>query len=128
MDTTDLASSIHLLSSYGRIMIPTTDEEQFELTADGRLPISPARPRYKDGSTIDWLNEDAAERERQHLLRSAHGVRGLLLPILDGARMSFVVVATGLGIGIAGAWLDVLVKWLDVLYLGIILVVNSSLG
>ncbi|KAH8832275.1 Cl-channel protein [Flagelloscypha sp. PMI_526] len=91
-------------------------EEQFELTEDGLLSKprlqNPNRTRYKDGSSIDWLREDAAERDRQYFLRAAHGVKGLLNPMLDGARMSFVVVATGLGIGIAGAWLDVLVKWL----------------
>ncbi|KAF9005995.1 Cl-channel protein [Cyathus striatus] len=35
------------------------------------------------------------------------------MPILEAARMWFVVIMTGMGIGIAGAWLDVLVRWLS---------------
>ena len=38
-------------------------------------------------------------------------MRGLLALILDSAGMWLVVVLTGLGIGVVGAWLDVLVKW-----------------
>jgi chloride channel 3/4/5 len=67
--------------------------------------------KYEDGNTIDWLHEESAERERNQVLRSQRGIRGLLLPLMDAARMWIVVVATGIGIGIAGALLDVLVKW-----------------
>ncbi|KIK08951.1 hypothetical protein K443DRAFT_671998 [Laccaria amethystina LaAM-08-1] len=90
------------------------DGEQYELTEDGRLPpFTPARkPKYKDGSSIDWLHEEAAERERDHALHSQAGVRGALLPAIESARMWVVVIVTGMGIGMAGAWLDVLVKWL----------------
>jgi len=89
------------------------EEEIFALTHDG-LPVPHRRRggKYEDGSTIDWLHEESEERERNQVLRSQYGIRGLLLPLLDAARMWFVVVATGIGIGIAGAWLDVLVKWL----------------
>jgi chloride channel 3/4/5 len=88
------------------------EEEIFALTHDG-LPVPHRRRggKYEDGSTIDWLHEESEERERNQVLRSQYGIRGLLLPLLDAARMWFVVVATGIGIGIAGAWLDVLVKW-----------------
>ncbi|KAF6761563.1 Cl-channel protein [Ephemerocybe angulata] len=78
---------------------------EYELTAHREL-------KYTDGSSIDWLQEEAAERERSHALHSQAGVRGALLPALDSARMWIVVIATGIGIGLAGAWLDVLVKWL----------------
>lgn len=58
-------------------------EEVYELTEDGQIP-SPTQQthfsRYVDGSTIDWLREEAAERERTNMQRSQHGVRGLLLP------------------------------------------------
>ena len=89
------------------------DGEQYELTEDGRVPpFTPARtPQYKDGSSIDWLHEEAAERERDHALHSQAGVRGALLPAIESARMWVVVIVTGMGIGMAGAWLDVLVKW-----------------
>lgn len=87
---------------------------EYELTATGNLYNSVPEPgkKYTDGSSIDWLQEEAAERERSHALHSQAGVRGALLPALDSARMWIVVIATGIGIGLAGAWLDVLVKWL----------------
>jgi len=88
------------------------EEDQYELTEDGRIPIPYLRtPKYQDGNTIDWLHEEGLERERNHALQSQAGVRGILLPALESVRMWFVVIVTGIGIGIAGAWLDVLVKW-----------------
>ncbi|TEB33068.1 Cl-channel protein [Coprinellus micaceus] len=89
---------------------------EYELTADGDLYNVNVQPepgkKYPDGASIDWLQEEAAERERSHALHSQAGVRGALLPALDSARMWIVVIATGIGIGLAGAWLDMLVKWL----------------
>ncbi|KAI8996437.1 chloride channel [Trametes punicea] len=67
---------------------------------------------YEDGSTIDWLREEAAERERKLVIGSQRGLRGLLALMQDSAGMWLVVILTGLGIGVVGAWLDVLVKWL----------------
>lgn len=88
---------------------------EYELTADGDLYNVNVQPepgkKYPDGASIDWLQEEAAERERSHALHSQAGVRGALLPALDSARMWIVVIATGIGIGLAGAWLDMLVKW-----------------
>ncbi|KAF5362525.1 hypothetical protein D9756_002456 [Leucocoprinus leucothites] len=90
------------------------DEEQFELSEDGHLlqPKVPYTTTYKDGASIDWLQADMAERNRQQTLRSEAGVRGILSPALDATRGWLVVILTGMGVGIAGAWLDVLVKWL----------------
>ncbi|KAJ7230701.1 Cl-channel protein [Mycena pura] len=89
--------------------------ELFELTENGQL-LSPTLQtpalRYLDGSIIDWLQEEANERERINIRRAQHGVRGLLLPWFDAARMWLVVILTGFGIGLTGGWLDVLVKWL----------------
>jgi hypothetical protein len=89
------------------------DEEVYELTEDGCLhDTNPKRAgKYDDGSTIDWLREDAAERQRIHALRSHPGARGILLPLADASRLWFVVIMTGIGIGITGALLDILVKW-----------------
>lgn len=87
-------------------------EDEFELTEDGRIPIPYRRTaKYQDGNTIDWLHEEGIERERNHALQSQAGIRGVLLPALESSRMWFIVIVTGMGIGIAGAWLDVLVKW-----------------
>ncbi|KAI5124285.1 hypothetical protein M0805_005132 [Coniferiporia weirii] len=94
------------------------EEEQYELRAsddhellNASARIKEKKPAYLDGSTIDWLQEEAAERSRQHYLRSLHGLRGLLLPLLDTSRVWFIIVATGIGVGVTGAWLDVLVHW-----------------
>ncbi|KAF9531719.1 Cl-channel protein [Crepidotus variabilis] len=89
-------------------------EDQYELTEDGRVPVTYQRTaKYQDGNTIDWLHEEDLERERHHALQSQAGTRGVLLPALDSAKMWFIVIATGVAIGLAGAWLDVLVKWLS---------------
>jgi chloride channel 3/4/5 len=88
------------------------EEDQYELTEDGRIPI-PYRKiaKYQDGNTIDWIQEEILERERKHALQSQAGARGVFLPALESAKMWFIVIVTGIGIWIAGAWLDVLVKW-----------------
>ncbi|KAF7317887.1 Chloride channel protein [Mycena kentingensis (nom. inval.)] len=88
--------------------------EAYELTEDGHIPSSPTLPasRYVDGSTIDFIREEAFERNRERDLRAHLGVRGLLLPWLDASRMWLVVICTGVAIGLIGGWLDVLVKWL----------------
>ncbi|KII87504.1 hypothetical protein PLICRDRAFT_43156 [Plicaturopsis crispa FD-325 SS-3] len=91
------------------------DEEAFELTEDGNLlrqESSGERFKYKDGDTIDWLHEESVERQRQQHLRSHRGLRGVIAPLMDASRLWFIIVVTGVGIGLAGAWLDVLVKWL----------------
>jgi chloride channel 3/4/5 len=89
--------------------------EQYELADDGRLSPQPKQSAYtrgyKDGASIDWSQEEMAERDRQQTLKSHAGVRGILLPIFEAARGWIVIILTGLGVGIAGAWLDVLVKW-----------------
>lgn len=88
-------------------------EELYELTEDGHSREMNLKRvgKYDDGSTIDWLREDASERQRIHALRSQPGARGILLPLAEASRVWFVVIATGIGIGITGAWLDILVKW-----------------
>jgi len=87
-------------------------EDEYELTEDGRAPVAYQRTaKYQDGNTIDWLHEENLERERVHAMQAQSGTRGLLLPILDSVKMWFIVIMTGVAIGLAGAWLDVLVKW-----------------
>jgi hypothetical protein len=90
------------------------DEHDFELTEDGRLPSYNSRlytTKYDDGRSIDWLLEETAERERISAKKSRRGVGGLVSIWTESIKMWMVVVATGVGIGLAGAWLDVLVKW-----------------
>ena len=66
---------------------------------------------YEEGSSIDWVREEAAERERMRGIRSRRGLKGLLGVVLDSAGLWFVIILAGVGVGVLGAWLDVLVKW-----------------
>jgi chloride channel 3/4/5 len=86
--------------------------DEYELTEGGRVSVPYQRTtKYHDGNTIDWLHEENLERERVHAMQAQSGTRGLLLPIMDSVKMWFIVIMTGVAIGLAGAWLDVLVKW-----------------
>ncbi|KAI0769196.1 Cl-channel protein [Irpex lacteus] len=85
----------------------------FELLESGRHASRLAEHvHYKDGSSIDWQREEAAERERKRAIHSQRGVRSAFAPVWDSTRIWLVIIATGIGIGVAGAWLDVLVRWL----------------
>ncbi|KAK7056282.1 chloride channel [Paramarasmius palmivorus] len=93
------------------------EAEAYELGEDGNLLNQPhvsqySKRHYPDGSSIDWLYEDAKERERIQAQKSQRGARGIILPWLDYVRIWVVIIGTGIGIGLAGAWLDVLVEWL----------------
>lgn len=88
------------LSEYGEL-----------LQQSPKLTLNQTRTTYEEGNIIDWVREESAERERVRCLKSQRGVKGLFLPFLDASRMWFVIVVTGIGIGMVGAWLDVLVKW-----------------
>lgn len=77
----------------------------------------------------DWTQEEAAERTHKHFLHSQHGLRGIVLPLLDQSRIWYfnyvyrnaaisrhasprvVLIITGISVGFVGAWLDVLVAW-----------------
>lgn len=66
---------------------------------------------YAEGSTIDWHREEALEREKKRVVHDRRGWRGVIVPVLDSTRVWLVIILTGVGVGIAGAWLDVLVRW-----------------
>ena len=69
------------------------------------------RPHYRDGDTIDWWHEDASERERWKGMVSQRGLRGLVSPLIDVTQLWFVMIFTGICVGLAGGWLDILVMW-----------------
>ena len=103
------------------------EEEQYELVENNEL-LKGKESVYQEKSSIgtklcisysaadnyihkDWLHEESVERIRLHGLRSARGTRGLLFSAFDSSRTWFILILTGIGIGIIGAWLDVLVQW-----------------
>ncbi|KAG8958639.1 hypothetical protein FRC03_008939 [Tulasnella sp. 419] len=76
------------------------------------------RRSYKQGGTIDWMDEESSERAHKQHLKSQYGLRGIVLPLLDSWRTWLVLILSGAGIGVIGAWLDVLVAWLSDLRTG----------
>ncbi|RXW17772.1 hypothetical protein EST38_g8077 [Candolleomyces aberdarensis] len=85
------------------------DVLEYELTGGGQLftATEPGK-KYPDGSSIDWLQEEAAERQRNHELHSQAGVRGALLPALDSVRMwivAFVYISLAVAFGGTSAFL-----------------------
>lgn len=116
------------------------DAEMYELGGDDEdedawhAEAARQRVNYEDGSTIgletslsyeilfrlvnilcsvDWMNEEAAERARKHFLSLHVGLKGFLLPLLDEWSMWLIVVTTGVGVGLIGAFLDILVAWYE---------------
>ncbi|GAB1518480.1 chloride channel [Rhizoctonia solani] len=79
---------------------------------ESQVDLSTGRRAYRDGATIDWTQEEAVERMNKNTLRSQPGLRGIVLPLLDQARIWVVLIVTGILVGFVGAWLDVLVAWL----------------
>jgi len=61
----------------------------------------------------DWQYEEAAERARKQSIRSERGLRRVFAPLFDSVRLWVVLILTGAGVGIIGAYLDVLVAWLS---------------
>jgi hypothetical protein len=95
---------------------PSYPAEEFELSPNLEEWSRSAhrhrlRPHYRDGETIDWWHEDASERERWKRLVSQHGSRGIISSFVDITKLWFVIILTGICVGLAGGWLDVLVMW-----------------
>ena len=59
----------------------------------------------------DWLREEGLERARRQNFKSHRGLRRLLAPLYDSVSLWFVIIMTGIGVGVIGGWLDVLVEW-----------------
>ena len=66
----------------------------------------------------DWQYEEEAERARKQSIRSERGLRRVFAPFFDSVRLWVVLILTGAGVGITGAYLDVLVAWLSDLKTG----------
>ena len=84
------------------------DAEAYEFVDTETGPLLSSRSlgkqvAYEEGSTIDWLREEAAERERKRAIRSQRGLHGLLALVFDSAGMWLVIILTGAGIGVLGA-------------------------
>ncbi len=101
-------SSEHGAPSYpGEEYELTPELDEWSKSAHRHRP----RPHYCDGDTIDWWHEDASERERWKRLVSQYGLRGFILSFVDVTKLWFVIIFTGICVGLAGGWLDILVMW-----------------
>ncbi|KAG8854438.1 hypothetical protein FRB96_007500 [Tulasnella sp. 330] len=74
---------------------------------------------YTEGSSIDWMYEEAVERAHHQRLKSQPGLRGVLTPMIETWRLWAVLILTGIFVGYTGGTLDVLVAWLSDLRMGL---------
>ena len=59
----------------------------------------------------DWFREEANARSHFQALRSGRGLRAALRLFSDNAILWLPLIVSGIGIGLVGAWLDILVAW-----------------
>ncbi|KAJ5645989.1 hypothetical protein N7490_002361 [Penicillium lividum] len=77
------------------------------------------RVGYDDFTAIDWIYEYTKERQRKRLLYSSgQGVLGHVRRFLEAGNIWFVLVATGIAVGIIAACIDIATNWLGDLKTG----------
>ncbi|KAJ5805246.1 hypothetical protein N7474_011133 [Penicillium riverlandense] len=77
------------------------------------------RVGYDDFTAIDWIYEYTKERQRKRLLyASGQGIMGHARRLLEASNVWFVLVATGLSVGIIAAAIDIATDWLGDLKTG----------
>lgn len=77
------------------------------------------RVGYDDFTAIDWIYEYTKERQRKRILYSrGQGVLGPTRRILDAGNVWFVLIATGVAVGIIAAVIDIATYWLGDLKTG----------
>lgn len=73
---------------------------------------------YEDRTIVDWAHEHRKERSRTEQLGAVAGLRGVGYRLLDMMAPWWVIVATGVTVGLLAGCLDVLVDWLGDLRMG----------
>jgi chloride channel 3/4/5 len=77
------------------------------------------RVGYDDFTAIDWIYEYTKERQRKRLLYSSgQGVAGYFRRLIEASNIWFVLVATGIAVGIIAATIDIATDWLGDLKTG----------
>ena len=77
------------------------------------------RVGYDDMTAIDWIFEYTKERQRLRVLySSATGLVGYAQQLLDASQVWWVLIGTGLAVGILAACIDVASDWLGDLKTG----------
>lgn len=71
------------------------------------------RVGYEDLTAIDWIFEYTKERQRLRVLHSgASGLVGYVQQLLDASQIWFILVSTGIAVGVLAAAIDVTSDWL----------------
>lgn len=71
------------------------------------------RVGYDDLTAIDWIFEYTKERQRKRLLYSnGQGLMQHVRRLLDAGKVWFVLIATGIAVGIIAAVIDITSNWL----------------
>ncbi|KAJ5324926.1 hypothetical protein N7476_003526 [Penicillium atrosanguineum] len=77
------------------------------------------RVGYDDFTAIDWIYEYTKERQRKRLLYSSgQGIAGYFRRLIEASNIWFVLVATGIAVGIIAATIDIATDWLGDLKTG----------
>ncbi|KAJ5484118.1 H(+)/Cl(-) exchange transporter 3 [Penicillium diatomitis] len=77
------------------------------------------RVGYDDFTAIDWIYEYTKERQRKRLLYSTgQGILGHLRQILEASNVWFVLIATGIAVGLLAGAIDITTDWLGDLKTG----------
>ncbi|GLI75679.1 chloride channel [Penicillium ochrochloron] len=77
------------------------------------------RVGYDDFTAIDWIYEYTKERQRKRLLYSSgQGVFGYVRRVIEASNVWFVLIATGIAVGILAAAIDIATDWLGDLKTG----------
>ncbi|KAI5305563.1 hypothetical protein KEM56_004067, partial [Ascosphaera pollenicola] len=77
------------------------------------------RVGYADLSSIDWIFEHTKERQRLKKLYAGYtGPLGRLRPLLDSSHVWFVLICSGIAIGVLAACIDIAGDWLGDLKTG----------
>ncbi|EMR11762.1 hypothetical protein PNEG_00194 [Pneumocystis murina B123] len=66
-----------------------------------------------DFYTIDWVDENTKERYRKEKLRELKGIRGKAIRFWEFNQVWFIIVATGISIGVISGFIDIVSGWLS---------------
>lgn len=63
--------------------------------------------------TIDWVDENTKERCRKEKLRKLKGIRGKSARFWEFNQVWFIIIATGISIGVISGFIDIVSGWLS---------------
>ena len=92
---------------------PGTGDNKNENLVDWYIEGPGRRVGYDNLTAIDWIFEYAKERQHiRHLYSSSTGLLGHIRQILNASYVWFVLVFTGIAVGVIAASIDVVSNWL----------------